>query len=127
MWRRSATSNWRRTGYSFGAQALVPFRVGPAVVHVFVLTLGFSRRGVYYAGADERLAQFLEAHERAFAHFGGPTREHLYDRERSAMQMRRAGLWNPPVKAVAAYWGFEPRVCRPYRAQTKGKVESGVT
>src|SRR5262249_48618269 len=24
------------------------------------------------------------------------------------------------------YWGFVPRVCRPYRPQTKGKVESGV-
>ena len=23
-------------------------------------------------------------------------------------------------------WGFTPRLCRPYRAQTKGKVESGV-
>lgn len=23
-------------------------------------------------------------------------------------------------------WGFEPRLCRPYRAQTKGKVESGL-
>jgi hypothetical protein len=26
----------------------------------------------------------------------------------------------------ARYWGFRPRLCRPYRAQTKGKVESGV-
>src|SRR6185369_3627352 len=24
------------------------------------------------------------------------------------------------------YWGFQPRLCRPYRAQTKGKIESGV-
>ncbi|MBK9996351.1 MAG: hypothetical protein IPO99_04265 [Nitrospira sp.] len=44
-----------------GAQALVSFRAGPQVVHVFVLTLGFSRRGFYYACADERLAQFLES------------------------------------------------------------------
>ena len=29
-------------------------------------------------------------------------------------------------RAFADYWGFEPRLCRPYRAQTKGKVESGV-
>jgi hypothetical protein len=35
-------------------------------------------------------------------------------------------LWNATFKAFADYWGFEPRVCRPYRAQTKGKVESGV-
>ncbi len=109
-------------------QALVPFRAGASVVHVFVLTLGFSRRGFYYACADERLAQFLEAHERAFAHFGGHTREHLYDRPRTVCYADDTGrrLWNPTFKAFADYWGFEPRVCRPYRAQTKGKVESGV-
>ncbi len=28
--------------------------------------------------------------------------------------------------AFARYWGFDPRLCRPYRAQTKGKFESGV-
>lgn len=109
-------------------QATVPFRAGPTVVHVFVLTLGFSRRGFYYACADERLAQFLEAHERAFAHFGGHTREHLYDRPRTVCYADHTGqrIWNPTFKAFADYWGFEPRVCRPYRAQTKGKVESGV-
>jgi hypothetical protein len=26
----------------------------------------------------------------------------------------------------ARYWGFTPRLCRPYRAQTKGKIESGI-
>ena len=109
-------------------QATVPFRAGPMVVHVFVLTLGFSRRGFYYACADERLAQFLDAHERAFAHFGGHTREHLYDRPRTVCYADDTGrrLWNPTFKAFADYWGFEPRVCRPYRAQTKGKVISGV-
>lgn len=48
-------------------QARVPFRAGSVVVHVFVLTLGFSRRGFHQACADERLAQFLEAHERGSA------------------------------------------------------------
>jgi len=109
-------------------QSLVSFRAGPAVVHVFVLPLGVSRRGFYYACADERLAQFLEAHDRAFAHFGGHTREHLYDRPRTVCYADDTGrrLWNPTFQAFADYWGFEPRVCRPYRAQTKGKVESGV-
>ncbi|MDF0675333.1 MAG: IS21 family transposase [Nitrospira sp.] len=109
-------------------QATVPFRAGPVVIHVFVLTLGFSRRGVYHACADERLAQFLEAHERAFAHFGGHTREHLYDRPRTVCYADETGrrIWNPTFNAFADDWGFEPRVCRPYRAQTKGQVESGV-
>lgn len=84
-------------------QSLVSFRAGPAVVHVFVLTLGFSRRGFYYACADARLAQFLEAHERAFAHFGGHTREHLYDRPRTVCYADDTGrrLWNPTFKAFA--------------------------
>lgn len=35
-------------------------------------------------------------------------------------------IWNGTFRALADYWGFEPRLCRPYRAMTKGKVESGV-
>jgi hypothetical protein len=97
-------------------------------VHFFVLTLGYSRRAFYSAAADERLSQLLDAHERAFEHFGGHTREHLYDRPRTVCYPNREGrtVWNPTFKAFADYWGFEPRLCRPYRAQTKGKVESGV-
>jgi transposase len=104
------------------------FRAQPVTLHLFVLTLGFSRRGFYHACADEQLGQFLEAHERAFEHFGGLTREHLYDRPRTVCYPDAEGhrVWNPTFKAFSEYWGFEPRVCRAYRAQTKGKVESGV-
>jgi len=104
------------------------FRAQPVTLHIFVLTLGFSRRGFYYACADEQMSQFLEAHERAFEHFGGLTREHLYDRPRTVCHADDEGrrVWNPTFKSFAQYWGFEPRLCRAYRAQTKGKVESGV-
>jgi transposase len=109
-------------------QARVHFRSQPVELHVFVLTLGFSRRGFYHACPDERLAQFLDAHERAFEHFGGHTHEHLYDRPRTVCVGTEGSkvIWNATFRAFAEYWGFEPRVCRPYRAQTKGKVESGV-
>lgn len=100
----------------------------PVELHVFVLTLGYSRRGFYCAFPNEQLSQFLEAHEHAFEHFGGLTREHLYDRPRTVCHLDASGkrVWNPTFRAFAQYWGFEPRVCRAYRAQTKGKVESGV-
>ncbi|MCO6411938.1 MAG: IS21 family transposase [Thiogranum sp.] len=109
-------------------EARVALRHGPARLRIFVLTLGFSRRGYYWAYPDERLNQFLEAHERAFAHFGGLTAEHLYDRPRTVCYPTREGrvVWNTTFKAFAEHWGFEPRLCRAYRAQTKGKVESGV-
>lgn len=65
---------------------------------------------------------------RAFAHFGGHTREHLYDRPRSVCRPGEEGLieWNPTFKAFAEYWSFEPRLCQAYQAQTKGKVERGM-
>ena len=109
-------------------QARVRFREGVRVRHIFVLTLGFSRRSFYRAYPDERMPEFLDAHEQAFEHFGGRTQEHLYDRPRTVCHGTREGkrVWNPTFKAFADYWGFEPRVCKPYRAQTKGKVESGV-
>jgi transposase len=109
-------------------QARVHFKSGPAVVHLFALTLGFSRRTFYCSSPNERIAQFLEAHERSFDYFGGHTREHLYDRARTVCLPSEGGKvrWNSVFKAFADYWGFEPRLCAPYRAQTKGKVESGI-
>jgi transposase len=108
-------------------QALVPFRSGRAIRHFFVLTLGYSRRSFYLPCRDEQLHTLLDAHERAFDYFGGHTKEHLYDRPRTICRPGDGGvLWNPTFQAFARYWGFDPRLCRPYRAQTKGKVESGV-
>jgi len=102
-------------------------------VHIFVMTLGYSRRGYAEGFCDERMASLLAAHERAFAHFGGCCETLLYDRMRTVAMgdeltpsgERRMRL-NPTFAAFAQYWGFTPRLCRPYRAQTKGKVESGV-
>jgi transposase len=110
-------------------QAHVYFRSQPVTLHVFILTLGYSRRSFHEPCVGETLGQFLDAHERAFEYFGGHTREHLYDRPRTVC--RPSGekgrvLWNTTFKQFADYWGFEPRVCQAYRAQTKGKVESGV-
>jgi transposase len=108
-------------------QALVPFRSGRAVRHFFVLTLGYSRRSFYLPCRNEQLHTFLDAHECAFEYFGGHTTEHLYDRPRTVCRSGESGtLWHPTFRAFAQYWGFDPRLCRPYRAQTKGKVESGV-
>jgi transposase len=32
-------------------------------------------------------------------------------------------IWNAASLDFARYWGFISRLCRPYRAQAKGKVE----
>ena len=60
------------------------------VRHIFVLTLGFSRRSVYVPCLSETLGELLDAHEQAFTYFGGYTQEHLYDR---------------PAHGLRAAWG----------------------
>jgi transposase len=109
-------------------QVRTRFLSGPAQVHIFVMTLGYSRRAWAEGYQNERLGALLAAHEHAFAHFGGCTAEILYDRMRTVTLGTTEGKprWNPTFEAFARHWGFEPRLCRPYRAQTKGKVESGV-
>jgi transposase len=99
-------------------------------VHVFVMTLGYSRRGYAEGYLDERMASLLSAHEHAFEHFGGACQTLLYDRMRTVVaglveDGSRARL-NDKFSAFADHWGFAVRLCRPYRAKTKGKVESGV-
>ena len=97
-------------------------------VHLFVLTLGYSRRLFTYAYPDEQLASLLDGHERAFRHFGGVTLTCLYDNPRTLVLGRSDNrvVWHPTFEDFARYYGFTPRACQPYRARTKGKVESGV-
>jgi len=124
--RRFETPPGQQSQIDWG-QCKVRLRGQPVRLHVFVLTLGFSRRAYYRVCANEQLGLFLEAHEAAFEHFGGLTREHLYDRPRTVCEPSAEGWrWNETFRSFARHWGFEPRLCRPYRAQTKGKVESGV-
>jgi transposase len=109
-------------------QVRVQFATGPTSVHVFMMTLGYSRRAWAEGYENEQLGALLAAHEHAFTHFGGRPAELLYDRMRTVTMKPAAdkAKWNPTFASFFRHWGFEPRLCRPYRAQTKGKVESGV-
>ncbi|MDH5319305.1 MAG: IS21 family transposase [Nitrospira sp.] len=97
-------------------------------VHLFVMTLGYSRRLWVWAYPHERLSALLDGHERAFRHFGGVPLTCLYDNPRTLVLGRRERevRWHPVFEDFIRYYGVTPRVCQPYRARTKGKVESGV-
>lgn len=95
----------------------------------FTFTLGYSRMMMAEAALDQKLGTLLRMHEEAFRQLGGVPEEILYDRMKTVWQEvdeRGEIVWNPVFLDFAGYWGFRPRLCRPYRAQTKGKVESGV-
>jgi transposase len=77
---------------------------------------------------DERLGTLMACHEAAVAFFGGTPHEVLYDNMRTVVIGRDA--YGPGkhrlqsgFRDFAHHHGFLPRLCRPYRAQTKGKVE----
>lgn len=109
-------------------QVTVPLAGQRVRLHVFVMTLGYSRRGFAMGFERERMPDLLAAHEAAFAYFGGRCEQLLYDRMRTVVLGERDGKarLNATFAAFAAHWGFTVRLCQPYRAQTKGKVESGV-
>ena len=109
-------------------QITVPLGGVRTEIHIFVMTLGYSRRGFALGFLRERMGDLLAAHEAAFAHFGGRCEFLLYDRMRTVVLGTSEGRprLNPTFAAFAGHWGFTPRLCQPYRAQTKGKVESGV-
>lgn len=93
-----------------------------------LLVLGYSRLlwGQFYA--RQTMRTLMTGLESAFAALGGVPRELLFDQLKAViLDDRRPGggriLENPEFLRFAAHWGFRIRACRPYRAQTKGKVE----
>jgi transposase len=95
----------------------------------FAMTLGYSRRMMAEAATNQKLGTLLRMHEAAFQELGGVPEEILYDRMKTiwtGTDERGEIIWNAVFLDFARYWGFRPRLCRPYRAQTKGKIESGV-
>jgi len=118
-----------------GQQAQVDFGqrrvwIGEQAVaaHLFVFTLGYSRRLYATAFPHERLDALLAGHEQAFQHFGGIPLQIVVDNAKVAvLEHTRSGVVYHPVYAdFAAHYGFSPWAHWPYRPQTKGKVESNI-
>lgn len=99
-------------------------------VNCFVMVLGYSRMMYVEFFTDQQMSSFLKGHNNAFEYFGGYTKEILYDNLKSVVikRMLKASNseYNKKFLDCAGYYGFKPVLCRPYRPQTKGKVENGV-
>ncbi|AJJ79333.1 helix-turn-helix family protein [Yersinia pestis Antiqua] len=103
-------------------------RNGHSPLHVFVAVLGYSRM-LYIEFTDNMRYDTLETcHRNAFRFFGGVPREVLYDNMKTVVLQRDAyqtgqHRLHPSLWQFGKEMGFSPRLCRPFRAQTKGKVE----
>jgi transposase len=113
-----------------GYQAQVDWtfiKKGKNPIYGFVMMLGYSRAPFVYFTNSMEQAVWQKCHEEAFMYFGGTPQTILYDNLKSAIVKRdkygknRHGF-NQDFLAFSKD-NFVPKVCRPYRPQTKGKVE----
>ena len=94
----------------------------------FVATMGYSRASYVEYVKDEKIDTLIKCHLNAFKYFGGVPKEGLYDNMRTVITKRNAyGYGKHKLNAMfedfAKHCGFKIKVCKPYRAKTKGKVE----
>lgn len=94
----------------------------------FVATMGYSRASYVEYVNNEKIETLIGCHMNAFAYFGGVPKECLYDNMRTVILGRNSygrgkHKLNPLFEDFAKHCRFSIKVCKPYRAKTKGKVE----
>jgi transposase len=103
-------------------------RRGREPLLAFVATLGYSRATFVRFTVAEDADTLVECVRAALVYFGGVPRHILFDNPKTVVIERDAygegeHRFNGRLLDLAGAYGFRPRLCRPYRAKTKGKVE----
>jgi transposase len=106
----------------------VNFRRGPSPLRAFTAELGYSRYAYVEFTDNERTETLARCLEGALAFFGGVPKHILCDNPKTIVIERNAygegeHRYNHHLLDVAKHYGVSIRLCAPYRAQTKGKVE----
>lgn len=101
---------------------------GGTPLHAFCATMGYSRASYVEFVSDMKVATLIGCHERAFAAFGGVPRKVLYDNMKTVVIERDVygdgqHRYHAGFLDFAKHSGFIIKLCQPYRAKTKGKVE----
>jgi transposase len=99
-------------------------------LYCFLLVLGYSRMRYIEFVTDMSTNTLIRCHANAFRYFGGYPEEILYDNMKQVVVKRllkqEDSTLNRQFEDFAGFYGFKPILCRPYRGQTKGKVERTV-
>ena len=122
---RFETDPGKQAQMDFGDFKVVSPNGEERTYYLFSMVLGFSRKP--YCELLERcdLINFLEAHQRAFAFFGGVPAEILYDRMRNVFirKVSSKTQFTQGLMTLADHYGFTPDVAPAYSPWVKGKVE----
>ena len=108
------------------------FRLPWGKRHALIVVLGYSRLMWLRFYERQTMPVVIRGLERSFAYFGGVPSELLFDQMKAVItdDRRHEGgrlIENPEFLRFSHHWRFRIRACRPYRAQTKGKVERPVS
>jgi transposase len=99
-------------------------------LYCFLTILGYSRMRYIEFVTDMTTNTLIRCHQNAFRYFGGYPEEMLYDNMKQVVIKRLLkqddSTLNRQFEDFAGFYGFKPVLCRPYRGQTKGKVERTV-
>ncbi len=108
------------------------FRLPWGKRHTLIVVLGYSRLMWLRFYERQTMPVVIRGLERSFAYFGGVPSELLFDQMKAVItdDRRHEGgrlIENSEFLRFSHHWRFRIRACRPYRAQTKGKVERPVS
>jgi transposase len=126
---RFETKPGQQMQIDFG-EKIVSIAGQPVTVHLMTVVLAYSRRLFCRAFLAQRQDDWLEGIDAACRHFGGLPEQILCDNASPLVTSHdpKTGVvaWHPGFAAFCKDRGITPRVCRPRRARTKGKIERGV-
>lgn len=99
-------------------------------LYCFLMILGYSRMRYIEFVTDMSTSTLIRCHINAFRYYGGYPEEILYDNMKQVVVKRLLkqadSELNKQFEDFAGFYGYKPVLCRPYRGQTKGKVERTV-
>jgi transposase len=104
----------------------IPFTAeGRRRVHAFSYVLAYSRRQYLRFVETQDFATTIREHVRAFEYFDGVAATCLYDNMKVVVTGYDGDqpIYNTRFLSFATHYGYQPWACRPYRPETKGKVE----
>jgi len=97
-------------------------------INIFLMVLGFSRMKYLQLTLDRNQDTLKSALINGFKYYQGIPKEILFDNMKTVVDQSRSNFQNavinPNFYEFAKDMGFEVMACRPYRPQTKGKVEA---
>lgn len=95
-------------------------------LYCFAMILGYSRMRYIEFVTDMTTETLIRCHINAFKYYGGYPEEIVYDNMKQVVikrMIKQESKYNPLFEDFAGFYGFKIVLCRPYRPETKGKIE----